>query len=346
MVAGLDACEPLRRDHLLPTGDQGDHNPARESQVLHEAPGRARVRRDGVVEHVAVDMAQRADLEGHGRLGFSRAFEPQPTRHRSETGPLDHRRDDDDEEDHVEEHRSLQRNLLRRKHQRERCQGNRYGAFQADPRQESQLLPLQTKRQRRNHHGQWTGQEHEHEGDQDGLSRHVEKPAGETEQAEGHEHDDLRQPGDGVVESPHSLLEHELAVADDDAGQVDREEAAAGELHRDPVHQQPAGADQHRVQPRRSQLDAVDNPDRGEPARQADHGAGQHLRGEELEQPWTERNVAEQEFDAANGEEDRHRIIRRALDLQQGRDPLRQRHPSPPQDREHGRRVGRPHDAP
>ncbi len=100
----------------------------------------------------------------------------------------------------------------------------------------------------------------------------IDEPVRPGEQAEQHEHHDLRQPRDGVEEHDDRIARAGLLVADDEAGEIDGEEArrvhgvAEGEQH------DRADGDEGRVQALR-QVHAVEHPDDELAAGVAEQGA-------------------------------------------------------------------------
>ena len=101
------------------------------------------------------------------------------------------------------------------------------------------------------------------------------------EQAQHDEHRDLAHPGQAIEEQEGAALEDHAAVADDDAGQVDRQETAAAEPSPPPEGEEAAGAGEHRIEAGGLEVDAVDERDREPPDAEAHQRADAHLRDEQ-----------------------------------------------------------------
>src|SRR5690606_17223682 len=99
---------------------------------LHDAlpiSNSGRVAREHVIDDVAVDVLQRADLEAGGWRRRERQLEAESARDRRERDPLRERRQKHHEEDDVEDHlRSGNTH-----HERERGKRNRDGPLESDP---------------------------------------------------------------------------------------------------------------------------------------------------------------------------------------------------------------------
>jgi len=148
------------------------------------------------------------------------------------------------------------------------------------------------------------------------------------------------------VEQERALLEDELAVAEHDARDVHGEEAAALQRGGRAEGEDAAGRRQHRVEARGGEVDAVDEPHRELADDEADREADAHLQEEEHEQPRPEGHLSGEHLDQADGEEDRHRIVGAALDLERRAQPLAQVHAGRAQEREDRRGVRGADDAP
>ena len=76
----------------------------------------------------------------------------------------------------------------------------------------------------------------------------LEQTLGPREQAEQHEHDDLRQPGGGIEEDDDRIVRAGRPVADDHPGEIDGEKARRVEDLGQREHDERAGGDQRRMQ--------------------------------------------------------------------------------------------------
>jgi hypothetical protein len=139
--------------------------------------------------------------------------------------------------------------------------------------------------------------------------------------------------------------EHEVRVADHDAGEIHGEEAAAAERGGKAVGEQAGGRRHDGVQSCRLEIRAVDQADRELADPEADHAAHAHLHDEQPQQAETGLLPAGDQLETRDGQEDRHRIVRSALDLQDRREPLADVHAARAQHIENGRRVRRADDA-
>ena len=102
---------------------------------------------------------------------------------------------------------------------------------------------------------------------------------GDDQQPEQHEHHDLRQPGRGIEERHHRIMRPRRPVADDDAGEIDREKSGAmRDLRRAEDHQR-RGRDKGRMQALR-QRHAIERQHHQAAADHADDGAEHGLAGE------------------------------------------------------------------
>ena len=61
------------------------------------------------------------------------------------------------------------------------------------------------------------------ERDRERRQQLIRQPARPGQQAEQHEHHDLREPGHGIEEDDNRIMRAQRAVADDQAGEIDRE---------------------------------------------------------------------------------------------------------------------------
>ncbi len=134
-----------------------------------------------------------------------------------------------------------------------------------------------------------------------------------------------------------------LAVADDEAGDIDGEEARAVQPFGQAEHHQRAGRDERRMQALR-QLQAVEHQHHGAAAEPADDAADDRLLGQQdVAISPHDLLPGKQDFDQDDGEEDRERIVDAGLDLERRADARAQPQALGVQQEEHRRGVGRGH---
>ncbi len=99
------------------------------------------------------------------------------------------------------------------------------------------------------------------------------------QQAEQHEHHDLRQPGRGVEKRHHRIMRPGRPVADDDAGEIDREKSRGVRDLRAAENHQGGGSHERRVQALR-QRHTIERQHHEPAAEHADDGAEHGLASE------------------------------------------------------------------
>ena len=107
----------------------------------------------------------------------------------------------------------------------------------------------------------------------------LQQPLRRDQQPEQHEHHDLRQPGRGIEKRHHRIMRARRPVADDDAGEIDREKARGVRDLRHAEDHQRRGRDKRRVQALR-QRHAIERQHHQPAADHADDGAEHRLAGE------------------------------------------------------------------
>ena len=162
------------------------------------------------------------------------------------------------------------------------------------------------------------------------------------QQAEQHEHHDLREPGDGVEKDDHGIVRAGLPVADDQPGEIDREEA--GRVHRvgEGEHHQRADRDERRVQALR-QHEPVEHQRDDSPAAIADDAAENRRRAGTSQRVRPALVADQQDLDQQQGEKHRERIVGAGLDLERRAHARAQPQAACVDQEEHRRRVGRGH---
>ena len=168
----------------------------------------------------------------------------------------------------------------------------------------------------------------------------LDQPLRRYQQAQQHEHHDLRQPGRGVEKGHHRIMRAGRPVADDDAGEIDGQKARGMHDLRAAENHQRRGGDERRVQPLR-QRDAV-QPQHHQPAAEhADDGAEHGLAGE-FQHHMRDRAFADRnQFHQHQGEKHRERIVGAGFDLQRRADARTQPQALRMHQQEHRRGVGR-----
>lgn len=164
---------------------------------------------------------------------------------------------------------------------------------------------------------------------------------GEYQQAKGKEHRDLHQPGDPLVEPYQAVPVNELAVAKDEPCNVYGKEPASPERCHNPVRHHDQGQGEDRVQAFEFELEPVNEIDHHPPHPVPDETSHCHLLDEERDQGQDRQPGVEEECDGADGQEDRHGVIARGLELEERAQVPLQASPLRSQYREDRSRVGR-----
>ena len=132
--------------------------------------------------------------------------------------------------------------------QRDGGEKDRHRAAQADPGNEQLLAPLEAERRQAQEHRDRPRHQHQHQRDNDGAEQAVGHPLRPHQQAEQHEHHDLRQPGHGIEKHDDGIVRARLPVADHKPGQIDREESRRMHGVGEGENDQRADRDEGRVQ--------------------------------------------------------------------------------------------------
>ena len=331
----------LRHEILAVAADHHHQRIFRQRDVLEHVPA---------FEHRLIDLHLRKgrlhilmhiDAEGRFALFVS---QPQQVGHAAHGGALHQQRNDRAEEYDVEQ----QSRVLHMRHQGIDGEENRHGAAQSHPRHVEPRLGgelaerghADEDRQRARH------QNHERP-HQSAQNQHTgfEQFVAVDEQTQREEHHDLHEPRKTVEEDRQRTFLLQLVVSDDQPRKVDGQIAVAldqvgeGEREKDERQQQ------HRVERMVGEVDAVDRPD-GQTADQVPRqGADDHLH-DEKHHAHTHSHAARtvrHHADEQNGHHIGHRVVRAALQLQQGPQVLLQPLLLASQDRENRSRVGRGH---
>ena len=172
------------------------------------------------------------------------------------------------------------------------------------------------------------------------MLRH--QPLRRDQKAEQHEHHDLRQPGRGVEERHHRIMRPRRPVADDDAGEIDREKARGVRDLRGAENHQRRGGDERRVQALR-QRHAIERQHHQPAADHADDGA-QHRLAAEFQRDMPCRAVADRnQFDQHQREKYREGIVGAGFGLQRRADARPQPQALRVHQQKYRRRIGRGH---
>ena len=225
---------------------------------------------------------------------------------------------------------------------RDRGEEHRHRAAQADPRDEHLFPEAEAEwRKADQHRG---GPRDQHQAQCHGKRRQqaLRQPVGPGQQAEQDEHGDLRQPGRGIEERHDDVVGAGLAIADDQPGDIDREEAGAVQRFGQAERHQRADGDERRVHPLR-QHQAVEHQDDGAAADPAKEAADDGFLGQQGGDvgPW--RAAGEQYLDQDDGEKDRERIVDAGLDLERCGNARAKPQSLGVKQEEHRRGIGRGH---
>ena len=107
--------------------------------------------------------------------------------------------------------------------QRNRREENANRPAQADPRDEGLLPPREAKRRQTQEYGCGARDEHEHASHRERRPDGLDETPRPHQEAEQHEHDDLREPGHRIEKHHHRIVGARRAVADHQAGEIDGE---------------------------------------------------------------------------------------------------------------------------
>ena len=143
-------------------------------------------------------------------------------------------------------------------------------AAQAHPGDQGGLVAIETEGQQAQPHRQRPRHEDQDSGHQQGGGREGGKFRRRRQQAEGQEHDDLRQPGQAVLEPAHGDGRVDAGIAGHQTGHIDGEKAAAMQLAGGGEHHQRQADRRQRLQAA-LESHAIQREDDQPAAAQADH---------------------------------------------------------------------------
>ena len=170
----------------------------------------------------------------------------------------------------------------------------------------------------------------------------LDQPLRRDQQAEQHEHHDLRQPGRGIEKRHDRIVRAGRPVADDDAGEIDREKSRGVRDLRGAEDHQRGGGDKRRVQALR-QRHPVQRQHHETAADHADDAAEHGLTGK-LQRDLPGRAFADRnEFDQHQRQKHRERIVGAGFDLQRRADAGTQAQPLRVHQQKHRGGIGRRH---
>ncbi len=318
-VVGLEDGAARRVEQFGAAEQRGDPGPAGHLQ-LAQGGADAPLFLVQVVDE-QLPLAGRVDLQaGAGyRCRIRRHHHPQQPGRPGQAGALHQQRDQDDEEGHVEE----QLGVRQAGHQREHREDDRHRAAQADPGDEGFLAVVEgAERDQSDQYRQRSC--HQDHPQRQGQCRQGDRPqvVGGDQQAEDQEHADLRQPGHAVEHVQDAVAAADRAVAEEQAAQVDGEDAAAADGVGQGEHQQAAADHQQRVEAA-GQVHAVDQLQQQPAAAKTEQGAETELLHQvQGEAPAEAGLAAGEHLDQGHGEEHRHRVVAARFDFQGRGDPL------------------------
>ncbi|MNF57263.1 hypothetical protein D3C84_387810 [compost metagenome] len=194
------------------------------------------------------------------------------------------------------------------------------------------------ERQQANYHRQWPGKQNHPQRQCQCRQGDRQQVVGRHQQPQHQEHADLRQPGHAVEHVQNAVAAAHRTVADHQAADVHRQEAAAVQGVGQGKDDQPASDDQNRIQTG-GQIDAIDQLQHQPATAQADDATDTELADQMCQQAPVQAGLAAGEHvDQGDGEKHRHRVVAAGFDFEGGGDPFVQALAT--QQREHRRGVG------
>src|SRR5215475_2456466 len=104
---------------------------------------------------------------------------------------------------------------------RNRSEEDSYRTAQADPGYENSFVEMKFERREAQEHCSGTRDQHQRQCDGDRAKQGLQQPMRPRQQAEQHEHHDLREPGYGIEEHDDRVMRARLVVADYETGKID-----------------------------------------------------------------------------------------------------------------------------
>ncbi len=334
VIAGRDRIGLGGREDALVADHQGRLRPGRDQP----APEIQAFRTHGIADQLLLELARQIQFDAPRAAIGARQCDVKPPCRGRQRPALQQQRDDDDNKGDIE----IQIGFRQPDQQRDRRQKDRDSAAQANPGDENLLPPVEAERREAQEHRDRPCQQHQGQGHDHGRTDAAEQPVRRHQKPEQHEHHDLRQPGRGVQKRHHGIMRTRRPIADDDAGEIDREESGRmRDLRRAKDHQRRRG-DERRMQALR-QRDLVERQHHQAPADHAHDGAEDGFAGE-LQRDMRERALAARnEFDQHQGEEDCKGIVGAGFGFQRGADAGAQAQALCMHQQKHRRGIGRGH---
>ena len=195
---------------------------------------------------------------------------------------------------------------------------------------------------RHRQHRERPRRQHQHQRHDHGRNDAVQQPLRRRQQPEQDEHHDLRQPGRGIEKRHHRIMRPRRPVADDDAGEIDREKSRGVRDLRHAEDHQGGGRDKGRMQALRQRhaierhhhQTAADHPDDG-----AEQAFARELHGDMRGRAFADRN----ELDQHQREKDGERIVGAGFSFQGCADTRAQAQALGVHEQKHRRGIGRCH---
>ena len=334
VVAGRDRIGLGGRQDLLVADHQRRLRPGWNEAAAEIQAFRA----DGIADQLLLELAGQIELDAaRGAIG-ARQRDMKPPGGCAQCPALQQQRDDHDDKGDVE----IEVGFREPDQHRDRGQKDRDRAAQAGPGDEYLLPPVEAEWREAEKHRDRPRHQHQHDRHHHGRNDAADQPLRRDQQAEQHEHHDLRQPGRGIEKRHDRIMRPGRPVADDDAGEIDREKPRRVRDLRHAEDHQCGGGDKWRVQPLRQRHPvqrhhhetATDHADNG-----AEYGLTDKLQRDLPDRAFADRN----EFDQHERQKHRERIVGAGFDLQRRTDAGTQPQPLRVDQQKHRGGIGRRH---
>ena len=219
VVAGRNRIGLGGREDVLVADHQGRLRPGR----YQPAPEIQAFGAHRIADQLLFELTRQIKLDAAGTAVGTRQRDMEPPRRGCQGPALQQQRDDDDDKGDVE----IEIGLRQPDQHRDRRQEDRNSAAQAGPGDEDFFAPVEPERRQTEKHRERPRHQHQHQCHDHGRPDAARQPLRRDQQAEQHEHHDLRQPGRGVEKRHHRIMRPRRPVTDDDAGKIDREESGS-----------------------------------------------------------------------------------------------------------------------
>ena len=323
-----------RRENVLVADHQRRLRPGRNEAT----PEIQAFRPDRIADQLLLELARQIQLDAPWAAIRPRQRDMEPPGGGGQRPALQQQRDDDDDEGDIE----IEIGFRQADQHRDRRQEDRDRAAQAGPGDEDFLPPVEPKRRQAEKHRERPRHQHQHQRHQHSRDNAHHQPLRRHQETEHDEHHDLRQPGRGVEKRHHRIMRAGRPVADDDAGQINREKSRGmPDLRRAENHQR-RGGDKGRVQALR-QRHAVERQHHQTAADDADDAA-EHGFAAKLQRDMRRRALADRnELDQHQREKYRERIVGAGFRLQRRADARAQPQALRMHQQKHRRGIGGRH---